>query len=80
MFVEQAGQVYLAHWIEYSRPTQVRTHLAVVDYVPTLLPRGKVALGLRASQYDLTFAQASAWLVAAGYTIVRQIDPDASAT
>lgn len=74
MFVEKAGEQFLAHWIEYPlKRSGTRTHLAVFDYVPTLLPRDKVSLGLRESRYDLTLAQAHDWLTSAGYRLVREM-------
>jgi len=45
MFVEKGGARFLAHWIEYAVKSDRRTHVAVLKYVPTLLPRGAVAMG-----------------------------------
>lgn len=77
MFVEKAGARHLAHWIEYARRGGgTRTHLAVFRYVPTLLPRDKVSVGLLESRHDLTLAQAREWLAGAGYRIVQELPGD----
>jgi hypothetical protein len=74
MFVEKGGETFLAHWIEYPARSASRTHLAVLHYVPALIPRTKVAIGLLESRYDLSLAEARSWLLASGYRIVREME------
>lgn len=74
MFVERGGARFLAHWIEYAMKSDRRTHVAVLKYVPTLLPRGAVAMGYEANCYGLSLPEAKAWLAAAGYTVVGEMD------
>lgn len=73
MYVERGGQRYLAEWIEYEAGSVKRTHLAVLRYEATLIPRTKVAVGLEVSRYDLGVEEARAWLVGAGYRIVGEM-------
>ena len=74
MFVEKAGQRFLASWIEYPVKTGKRTYLTVYHYVRALIPPSKVGMGLLEYSYDLDLPQARAWLADKGYRVVREID------
>ncbi|WAS95967.1 hypothetical protein [Nannocystis punicea] len=73
MLVEKDGETFAAHWIEYPHGAGSRTHLAVLDYQPTLLPRGKVALAWREAHDGCDLQAARALLGAAGYRIVGEL-------
>lgn len=73
MYVERAGERFLAEWIEYAVGTGTRTHVGVLEYQRTLIPRGAVAVGLQASRYDLSEDEARAWLADAGYRVVLAV-------
>lgn len=74
MIVERGGEARFAHWIEYEVGEGTRGHVAVFDYAPTLLPRGKVGLGIEAERYDVDLDGARRWLAGEGYRIRREIE------